>query len=388
MVAIRNKIIMKKVSELKGYAKNNKNHPEEQISLLVENIDKFGFTTPLLIDKNNVLIAGHGRKEAAARLNMEEVPCIVVDDLSKKEIQALRISDNRIAEMGETDWLNLKEEWLDLRDSEGDLEFLTGYKEEDFQLTSDEQTEVVEDNFVDPKDIQEVKTDLKKGSIIRLGNHRVMCGDSTIREEVDKLIDGNKISLLFTDPPYNINYQDMKGVHKKIANDKMDDSLFQEFLEKAFSTWSIEAGYICCNWKYYHLFYQAMWNTGIPCKSCIVWDKEYGVQNLDKYHKQHEFILYFGPFGGQKTLGGDIYRLKRERNNLHPTMKPIELCAKFIQDNTGESVLDLFGGSGSTLIACEQLKRQCYMMELDEKYCEVICQRWEKLTGESREVLN
>lgn len=188
-----------------------------------------------------------------------------------------------------------------------------------------------------------------------------------------------KADLVFTDPPYNINYQGVSD-KRQIMNDKMSDEEFIKFLEKSIP--KTDTVYVCCSWQYAHLFKKAMENIGMPPKAMIVWNKVNPAQHLDKYFKQHEIIWYYGKFGGEKTLRGDIWECKRQRNTVHPTMKPIELIAMALQDNPNKKIVyDGFGGSGSTLIACEQLGRKCYTMELDPKYCDVIIKRWETLTG-------
>jgi DNA modification methylase len=213
-----------------------------------------------------------------------------------------------------------------------------------------------------------------------------MCGDSTDKATVEMLMDGKKADMVFTDPPYNIGYQ---GVSDKrtIKNDKMTDEDFVDFLEKALMP--CETMYVCCSWQYSHLFRQALENIGQKIKAMIVWDKVNPAQHLDKYFKQHEIIWYCGAFGGEKTLRGDVWQCKRQKNTVHPTMKPLELIGMALQDQPKKkTVYDGFGGSGSTLIACEQLDRTCYMMELDPKYCDVIIKRWETLTGEKAVLLN
>ena len=206
-----------------------------------------------------------------------------------------------------------------------------------------------------------------------------MCGDSTKEEDVAKLMNGAKADMVFTDPPYNIAYQ---GVNDKrtIKNDKMKDDEFIDFLQQ--SLMLCDTAYVCCSWQYEHLFKKAMTNLGMPPKAMIVWNKVNPAQHLDKYFKQHEIIFYYGKFGGEKTLRGDIWECKRQKNTIHPTMKPLELIGMALEDNPNKKIVyDGFGGSGSTLIACEQLNRKCYMMELDPKYVDVIINRWETFTG-------
>ena len=210
-------------------------------------------------------------------------------------------------------------------------------------------------------------------------SHFLMCGDSTSEEDVAKLMNGIKADMVFTDPPYNIAYSGIKD-KRTIENDKMSDEDFVEFLEK--SIMKCDTAYVCCSWQYEHLFKKAMTNIGMQPKAMIIWNKVNPAQHLDKYFKQHEIIFYYGKFGGEKTIRGDIWECKRQKNTVHPTMKPIELIAMALGDNKDKEIIyDGFGGSGSTLIACEQLNRKCYMMEYDPHYIDVIIQRWENFTG-------
>jgi len=207
-----------------------------------------------------------------------------------------------------------------------------------------------------------------------------MCGDSTDAGSVALLMDGQKADMVFTDPPYNIDYQGVKDKRDKIKNDKMPDYDFVKFLEK--SLMGCETMYVCCSWQYAHLFKQAMENISRKPKAMIVWDKVNPAQHLDKYYKQHEIIFYYGDFGGQKTVRGDVWTLKRQKNTVHPTMKPVELVQIALEDQPKHKlVYDSFLGSGSTLIAAEKTGRKCYGLELDPKYCDVIIKRWQDFTG-------
>jgi DNA modification methylase len=220
----------------------------------------------------------------------------------------------------------------------------------------------------------------KLGDVWVLGNHRLMCGDSTSIDAVDKLMDGKRPDMVFTDPPYNIDYQGVKDKREKIKNDKMSDEAFKDFLMQ--SLYSCETMYVCCSWQYAHIFKDAMESIGRKPKAMIVWDKVNPAQHLDKYFKQHELIFYYGDFGGHKTVRGDVWTLKRQKNTVHPTMKPVELIELALNDQVGKNVvLDCFGGSGSTLIACEKTGRKARVMELDPIYCDVIVKRWENFTG-------
>lgn len=378
------KIVYKKVNDLIPYINNSRTHNEEQINQIVASINEFGFTNPLLIDEKDNIIAGHGRLLASKKLKMEEVPCIVLSGLTEAQKKAYIIADNKMALNAGWDDELLKIELENLKELNFDLE-LTGFNVDELDdiFQTEEEQEIVEDDF-DIEPPEEPKA--KLGDIYQLGNHRLMCGNSTSIDDVEKLMNGNKADMVFTDPPYNIAYQ---GVNDKrtIKNDKMEDDEFIDFLQQ--SLMLCDTAYVCCSWQYEHLFKKAMTNLGMPPKAMIVWNKVNPAQHLDKYFKQHEIIFYYGKFGGEKTLRGDIWECKRQRNTIHPTMKPLELIGMALKDNPNKKIVyDGFGGSGSTLIACEQLNRNCYMMELDPKYIDVIIKRWEEFTGKKAVKLN
>jgi DNA modification methylase len=366
------------VDKLIPYAKNARTHSDEQVAQIAGSIKEFGFNNPVLVDKDNSVIAGHGRLMAARKLGMDKVPVVELDHLTESQRKAYVLADNRIALNSGWDTSMLSLELQNLKD-DIDLSLLGFDPDElDALLNPIEETEGLTDEDSVPYVPDEAKT--KLGDIYILGNHRLMCGDSTSIDAVDKLLDGQRPDMVFTDPPYNIDYQGVKDKREKIKNDKMDDSAFKDFLTQ--SLYSCETMYVCCSWQYSHLFKEAMETIGRKPKAMIVWDKVNPAQNLDKYYKQHELIYYYGDFGGHKTLRGDVWTLKRQKNTVHPTMKPVELIQLALEDQVGKHiVLDIFGGSGSTLIACEKLGRKARLMELDPKYCDVIVKRWEDFTG-------
>jgi len=365
------------IDKLTPYEKNPRVN-EKTVKFVAASIKEFGFKSPIIADKDGVIVAGHTRLKAAIKLGIKSVPVIYADDLTPEQIAAYRLADNKTAELSSWDTPLLAAE----------LDSLSAIKFDMTRFGFDKTDDELEDDFDLEGALGEEKSVSQVGQVWQLGRHKLICADSTNKEEIARLMDGAQVDLVFTDPPYNIDYQDMKKTHQKIKNDKMSDDNFQSFLDDSFEN-IIENSYVCCNWKYYHIFYKALMKRGFPVKACIVWDKEIGVQNLDKYFKQHEFILYTGKFGGQKTLGGDVFRTRREKNTLHPTMKPIALCSYFIKNSSkeGDIILDIFGGSGSTLIAAEQLGRTCYMSEISPVYCDVIIKRYEELTGEKGVVL-
>ena len=365
------------VNKLIPYAKNSRTHSAEQVAQIAASIKEFGFRNPILVDGVGV-IAGHGRLMAAQKLGLDQVPTIDCSDMSESQKKAYIIADNKLALNAGWDTAMLTIEMQELEDEGFDLTLL-GF--DDKELNALLQPEVVEgltDEDAVPDVPEEPKT--KLGDIYILGNHRLMCGDSTSIDAVEKLLNGSRPDMVFTDPPYNIDYQGVKDKREKIKNDKMDDSAFKDFLTQ--SLYSCETMYVCCSWQYSHLFKEAMETIGRKPKAMIVWDKVNPAQNLDKYYKQHELIYYYGDFGGHKTLRGDVWTLKRQKNTVHPTMKPVELIQLALEDQVGKHiVLDIFGGSGSTMIACEKLGRKARLMELDPKYCDVIVKRWEDFTG-------
>lgn len=372
------KIEWRSVETLIPYAKNARTHSDEQVAQIAGSIKEFGFNNPVLVDKENSIIAGHGRLMAARKLGMDKVPVVVLEHLTESQRKAYVLADNRIALNSGWDTSMLSLELQDLKD-DIDLSLLGFDPDElDALLNPIEETEGLTDEDAVPDVPEEPKT--KLGDIYILGNHRLMCGDSTSIDAVDKLLDGERPDMVFTDPPYNIDYQGVKDKRDKIKNDKMSDEAFKDFLMQ--SLYSCETMYVCCSWQYAHLFKEAMEAIGRKPKAMIVWDKVNPAQHLDKYFKQHELIFYYGDFGGHKTLRGDVWTLKRQKNTVHPTMKPVELIELALQDQADKRiVLDIFGGSGSTLIACEKLGRKARLMELDPKYCDVIVQRWEEFTG-------
>ena len=372
-------IEMRPVDALIPYARNAKQHSDGQVAQIAASIREFGWTNPVLLDEENGIIAGHGRVMAARKLAIAEVPCIILGGLTEAQKRAYVIADNKLAMNAGWDEEMLALELQDLADMNFNLD-LTGFTSDEIDdlLSVEDETE----GLTDPDSCPEPQLNAvtKPGDVWVMGEHRVMCGDSTSIDAVEKLMNGQKADMVFTDPPYNIGYQDMGGVHDKIKNDKMSDQEFSDFLLQSILPCDIM--YVCCSWQYAHLFKAAMSDLGRPAKSMIIWDKVNPAQNLDLYYKQHEIIFYHGPFGGQKTVRGDIWQIKRQRNTVHPTMKPVELIEIALGDHPKvKFVYDGFGGSGSTLIACEKTGKQANLMELEPKYCDVIVKRWQDFTG-------
>jgi ParB-like chromosome segregation protein Spo0J len=353
------KIEQRAVEKLIPYARNSRTHSDAQVAQIAASIKEWGWTTPILIDETEQVIAGHGRLMAARKLGMAEVPVIVAAGWTDAQKRAYVIADNKLALNAGWDESLLALEFGELEGLGFDLE-LTGFSAEEIAaLTPEEVPAALTDEDEVPEPPEEPVTRL--GDVWLLGRHRLMCGDSTSIDAVERLMDGRKADMVFTDPPYNIDYQGVKDKRDKIKNDKMADEDFVQFLRN--SLMGCETMYVCCSWQYAHLFKQAMTDLARAPKAMIVWNKVNPAQHLDKYFKQHEIIFYYGDFGGQKT-------------------KPVELIDMAMVDQPDKTVVyDAFGGSGSTLISCEKNHRDCRMMELDPKYCDVIIKRWQDYTG-------
>ena len=371
-------IIYKKVQDLIPYVNNSRTHSEEQVNQICASINEFGFTNPLLIDEKDSIIAGHGRLMASKKLGMEEVPCIVLEGLTEAQKKAYIIADNKMALNAGWDEELLKIELENLKELDFDLD-LTGFNVDeldDILGKNEEEVEIVEDEF-EAELPEEPKA--KLGDIYQLGNHRLMCGDSTSEEDVAKLMNGAKADMVFTDPPYNVAFNGRSGNFDVIKNDDLNESEFEDFINATINTIKyINAPiyYIWCNWKFYGIL-----QGKLDYKSCIVWAKNvFGLGN--GYRHQHEFCLFNGTIDEEIKNESDLWEIAKDTNYVHPTQKPIALCGRALKNHKKVvNVLDLFGGSGSTLIACEQLNRKCFMMELDPHYISVIIERYINFTG-------
>ncbi|BED92038.1 MAG: site-specific DNA-methyltransferase [Candidatus Improbicoccus pseudotrichonymphae] len=357
----------------------------------------------ILIDSEFRIIAGHGRVLAAKKIGMEEVPCLFIEHLSEEQKKAYIIADNKLALDASWDMEILKSELLDLKELNFDIN-LTGFDLDNLDFGfdfdgNDVNNEAYEDDFNLSKELpKEPKS--KFGEVYQLGNHRLMCGDATKQEDILKLVDGKKIDLFITDPPYNVNYQGRTKNKLKIQNDKMKSDDFVLFLQNAFLNADriMKPGtsfYIWFASKETLNVYNACKNIGKnsnenwEIKQQIIWFKNKFVIGRQDYQWIHEPCIYGWKNGEAHYFTDDRTQTtvleydKLQRNEDHPTMKPVKLIAKLIENSSksNNNVLDLFGGSGTTLIACEQLNRKCFMMELDPRYVDVIIKRWEDLTN-------
>ena len=371
------KIEWRSVDKLIPYAKNARTHSDEQVAQIAGSIKEFGFNNPVLVDKDNSVIAGHGRLMAARKLGMDKVPVVELEHLTESQRKAYVLADNRIALNSGWDTSMLSLELQDLKD-DIDLSLLGFDPDElDALLNPIEETEGLTDEDAVPDVPDEPKT--KLGDIYILGNHRLMCGDSTSIDAVDKLMDGNPVDLIFTDPPYNVGFNGRSGKHDVIKNDNLSESDFETFIGEVCNTIKAinpKAYYIWCNWNFYGIL-----QGKLDYKTCIVWAKNvFGMGN--GYRHQHEFCLFNGKIDEIIKNESDLWEVKKDRNYVHPTQKPVALSVRAFGNHIKLlNVLDLFGGSGSTLIGAEQTGRKAYLMELDPKYCDVIVKRWEDFTG-------
>jgi DNA modification methylase len=365
------------IDKLIPYARNARTHSDEQVAQIAASIREFGFNNPVLIADDNSIIAGHGRVMAARKLNLSEVPCIRLSHLSETQRKAYILADNKLAL--NAGWENnlLSVELDELVNSGFDIS-LTGFTQEEMDaLKPIEVTEGLTDEDETPEVPDEPVTRL--GDVWLLGKHRVMCGDSTSINAVKQLMAGNKVDLVFTDPPYNVAFNGRSGKHDVIKNDDLSDQDFDNFIGEVCNTISAmqpKAYYVWCNWKFY-----AVLQGRLEYKACIVWAKN--VFGMGKgYRHQHEFCLFNGSIDEVIKNESDLWSIKKDTNYVHPTQKPVALSIRAFGNHIKLlNVLDLFGGSGSTLIGAEQTGRNAFLMELDSKYCDVIVKRWQDFTG-------
>lgn len=377
------------IADIVPYVRNQKKHDKKQIDNVAQSLKEFGWVQPVVLDKDNNIIIGHCRILAAQRLGMDTAPVVKLEDLTPEEANKLRLLDNKL---NESEWdMEL------LAEDIPELDFL-GY-DIDWSLPEieDENNEIIEDE--EPEPPEEPKS--KLGDIYQLGEHRLICGDSTDVDVIAALCNGEKVDLYLTDPPYNVAYEGKTKDKLKIQNDSMDDSNFRQFLVDAFSAASavMKAGAAFYIWhadlEGYN-FRGACHDIGWQVRECLIWKKNVMVLGRQDYQWRHEPCLYGWQEGGSHAWYSDRKQTtileydKPARNKEHPTMKPVALFDYLIKNSSkaGDIVLDSFGGSGTSIIACEQNGRRCYTCELDPRYVDVIVQRWENLTGKQAVLIN
>lgn len=389
-------IINRPTAALVPYEKNPKVHTRKQIKGISESIKRFGFTQPLVVDSAGVVIIGHGRLEAAKLLNLEQVPVVELGSLTPDEVRALRVLDNKL---NESPWdmellqLEVKAIELDLTPFEIDLKGVL------------EEPEVVEDEGA-AADVEAVTTKIKRGDLIELGLHRLLCGSSAEEQDVIRLMNGNKAQLISTDPPYGVAYTDEARVAAErahgrperkekwlggIENDQLVDDAIQPFLEDCFRAAAVHALHDKAAWYLWHAhltaaFFAAAAAADVLLHRQIVWVKPSLLFGFGDYHWRHECCFYGWKKGYRPEFYGErnqtsVWEIKHETSNgkrIHPTQKPLELFAIPIKNNTrkGDIVYEPFSGSGSQLIAADQLGRICFGMEIEPKYCQVIVDRY------------
>lgn len=365
-------VIEMKINDVKPYENNPRNN-DKAVEYVANSIKEFGFKVPIIIDKKNVIVCGHTRYKAAQKLGLKTIPCIIADDLTPDQINAFRLADNKTAELADWDMSKLEEELEGLA-NDFDMEDF-GFKDLE---TLDEPSEITDDDFDDapPEDPK-----AKRGDLYQLGEHRLLCGDATDQNNVERLLGaGDKADLYLTDPPYNVAYVGKTKDALTIQNDKMADGDFRQFLVDAFSAADavMKQGAAFYIW---HAdiegfnFRGACNDIGWKVRSCLIWNKNTMVLGRQDYQWKHEPCLYGWKDGASHNWYSDrsqttvIDMDKPSRSADHPTMKPVPLFAYQIQCSTkpGDIVYDSFGGSGTTLIACEQLQRKAMIMELDPR---------------------
>ncbi len=390
------------IDKIKPY-ENNPRINEKAVEKVAASLKEFGFQQPIVVDKDGIIIVGHTRLKAAEKLGLKEVPVLYATTLSEEQVKAYRLADNKTAEFSEWD--------MDLLT--GELEGLEAFDFDMVPFGFEKFGEIAEDDFDADEAISEIEEEgyepfTKLGQIWKLGLHRLLCGDSTKPEDVELLMDGALADMVFTDPPWNVNYgaveeKNAQGYKPRtIMNDSMDTEDFKEFMQKSFSCMSkvSEPGamtYVVMSAQEWGNVMLALSENSYHWSSTIIWNKDRLVLSRKDYHTKYEPIWYGWKDGAPRKFPltdrkqSDVWDIERpSKSDEHPTMKPIELVARAIQNSSESSsnVLDLFGGSGTTLIAAEQTGRRCFMMELDPKYCDVIIRRWELLAGQKAELVN
>ena len=378
------------------YARNPRTHTEEQVAQIAASIAEFGFVNPVLVGADGVIIAGHARVMAARKLGLSEVPVIVLDHLSQAQRRALVIADNRLAQNAGWDEEMLRVELEALREDDFSLDLL-GFEDAEIEALLAESDEAITGNTDDDAVPETLETAVTvPGDVWVLGEHRLLCGDATVMTDVEKVLAGGLADMVFSDPPYNVNYgatmkDKLRGKKRKIANDDLGDG-FERFLRDACTNiLAVTKGaiYICMSSSELHTLYRAFTESGGHWSTFLIWAKNTFTMGRSDYQRQYEPILYGWKEGtdhywcGARDQG-DVWFVKKPiKNELHPTQKPVELIERAIRNSSQarDVVLDPFAGSGSTLVACEKTGRQARLIKLEPKYCDVIIRRFEEFSG-------
>lgn len=383
-------------AKLLPYARNARTHSDEQVAQIAASIAEFGFTNPILAGADGVIVAGHGRLAAAHKLGLALVPVVVLEHLSPTQRRALVIADNRIAENAGWDEAMLRIELVTLQDDDFDVS-LTGFDADALaELLADEDGNG--DGETDDDAVPEItETPISRpGDVWVLGGHRLLCGDSTKAECFEQLLQGEQVDMVFTDPPYNVNYANtakdkMRGTNRAILNDNLGDGFYDFLLAALTPTIANCRGgiYVAMSSSELDVLQSAFREAGGKWSTFVIWAKNTFTLGRSDYQRQYEPILYGWPEGATRHWCGDrdqsdVWQIKKpHKNDLHPTMKPVELVERAIRNSSrpGNVVLDPFGGSGTTLIAADKSGRLARLIELDPKYVDVIVRRWQDWTG-------
>lgn len=372
-------IIKLNINEVIPYPDNPRKN-DNAVDAVAESIKQCGYCSPIVIDEDNVILAGHTRLKALKKLKWKEVECVRKTGLTEEQKKKYRILDNKTNEFAEWDF-DLLEEEIDGLDFDGfDFGFDFNSDEDDAEIIEDEVPEIDEEN----------EPITQFGDIWQLGEHRLMCGDSTDKETVELLMDGKKADMVFTDPPYGVDYDGINNDSRSGLEDLLT-SAFENYKENCIDGASV---YCFHSDKCADIFHK-VFRSFCHFSSMIIWEKQSLVLSQGDYQSIHEPCLYGWFDNGTHRFFGDrkqtsVWQFDRKSIDGHTTPKPIGFICKALENSSkkNEKVLDLFGGSGSTLIACEQLNRKCYCMELDPKYCDVIIKRWETFTGKKAVKIN
>jgi len=384
------------IEKLIPYARNARTHSAEQVAQVAASIAEFGWTNPILAGADGIVIAGHARLLAARKLGMTEIPVIVLDHLTESQRRALVLADNRLALNAGWDEEMLRVEMAALDEDGFNLE-LVGFTDDEIENLLREPEEVNAGNTDDDAVPETPETAVTvPGDVWILGEHRLLCGDATQMADVEKVLAGGLADMVFCDPPYNVNYgatmkDKLRGNKRKIANDDLGQD-FEQFLRDAcVNILAVTKGavYICMSSSELHTLEKAFREAGGHWSTFVIWAKNTFTMGRSDYQRQYEPILYGWKEGtdhfwcGARDQG-DVWFIKKPHlNDLHPTMKPVELVERAIRNSSKgrDTVFDPFGGSGTTLIACEKAGRQARVIELDAKYCDVIIRRYQEFSG-------
>ena len=393
--AMAKRIELWPVGKLIPYDRNPRTHSEEQVTQIAASIAEFGFVNPVLVAEDAGIIAGHGRLRAAVKLQLDQIPVIVLDHLTPAQRKAYLLADNRLAEMAGWDTELLRLELKDLETADFDLGVI-GFSDDELKSILADPDEIL-NGLTDEDAAPELpaRPVSRTGDVWLLGKHRVLCGNATDPPAVEQLMSGEQADLVFTDPPYNVDYEGYTTEKLTIQGDRMEPDEFNGFLKSAFASYRglMKPGaslYVCHASSVQREFQGALEGAGFTVRCQIIWAKNTFAWGFGRYKFQHEPIFYCHVSGQSDAWYGDrsqstLWQEKKPAaNRLHPTMKPVELIERALTNSSkaGDCVVDLFGGSGSTLVACERRGRNARMAELDPKYTDVIVKRWQEYTGQ------